>query len=140
MDRAIVTVGTKVSFGRRNGATAYGIVTKVNPKTARVKLTEQFNSSQPGDSYSVPYALLREPDRDSVAPAWPVGRRVVGLRTLHQRDMAANGWEDYTFRSVTAIVFDDGSQLFASCDEEGNGPGALFGVDHHSNQVIVEAT
>lgn len=33
----------------------------------------------------------------------------------------------FSGRAPVAVVFDDGTVLYASTDSEGNGPGALFG-------------
>ncbi len=52
-----------------------------------------------------------------------VGKRVVETRYLKDAEMKALGWEE----SVPVIIFDDGSMLFPSRDDEGNGGGALFG-------------
>lgn len=40
----------------------------------------------------------------------------------------AEGWEDHNYEAVTVIEFQDGALAYPSRDEEGNGPGALFGV------------
>ena len=45
------------------------------------------------------------------------------------------GWD--TCRTVTALVLDDGTVLFASCDEEGNRPGELFGYDPNGRGFTV---
>jgi hypothetical protein len=56
-----------------------------------------------------------------------VGRRIVAVQSLADVDglMAAFGWEE-TDPSGPYLVLDDGTRLFPSRDEEGNGPGALF--------------
>jgi hypothetical protein len=55
-----------------------------------------------------------------------VGKRVTAIRLLTDKELEAEGWEEGS--PVTAIEFDDGSLVYASMDEEGNGPGELFGV------------
>ncbi len=55
-----------------------------------------------------------------------VGARLVGVRTLSARELAREGWpaDDHAL----ALVFDNGLIVYASRDDEGNGPGALFGA------------
>ena len=55
-----------------------------------------------------------------------VGCRIVGVRAMSKRELAAEGWE--TDEAVPVFVLDSGAIVFASRDEEGNGPGALFGA------------
>jgi hypothetical protein len=55
-----------------------------------------------------------------------VGRRIVGLRSMSTAELAAEGWPPH--QSVPAIILDDGTVLYPSRDEEGNGPGAVFGM------------
>jgi hypothetical protein len=44
---------------------------------------------------------------------------------MTRKEASDEGWDDYETRSV--IEFSDGTLIYASRDEEGNGPGALFG-------------
>lgn len=55
-----------------------------------------------------------------------VGRRIVAIRPMSESELAAEGWP--TDDLVPAIVLDSGAVVFSSRDEEGNGPGALFGM------------
>lgn len=54
-----------------------------------------------------------------------VGKKVKSVRKMTKKEMKTEGWSSH----ATVIVFEDGSKVFASCDEEGNGPGCLFGMD-----------
>ena len=54
-----------------------------------------------------------------------VGRKIVALRQMTKRELAREGWDG----QAIAIILDDGTVLFPSQDEEGNGPGAIFGTD-----------
>lgn len=47
------------------------------------------------------------------------------IRKMTRKEASDEGWDDYETRSV--IEFSDGTLIYASRDEEGNGPGALFG-------------
>jgi hypothetical protein len=55
-----------------------------------------------------------------------VGKKVVAVRGMTSTEMRKEGWD--TTERATVIEFDDGTKIFASQDEEGNGPGTLFGV------------
>ncbi len=55
-----------------------------------------------------------------------VGRRIVAVRAMTKDELAAEGWPPN--ETVPTLVLDDGTVLFPSRDEEGNGPGALFGA------------
>ena len=55
-----------------------------------------------------------------------VGRRIAEVRAMTKRELEAEGWEPDEI--VPVLVLDDGAILFPSRDEEGNGPGALFGA------------
>lgn len=61
----------------------------------------------------------------SASEAWPAGRTIVRARAMTRQEIARSGWDD----AATLLQLDDGSRLFASRDEEGNGPGELFYVD-----------
>jgi hypothetical protein len=52
-----------------------------------------------------------------------MARTVVDVRYLTKEEMEGLGWEE----SVPVIIFNDGTMLFPSRDDEGNGGGALFG-------------
>ena len=54
------------------------------------------------------------------------GCRIVEVRAMSARELAAEGWDGD--ETVPVLVLDNGSILFPSRDEEGNGPGALFGT------------
>jgi len=53
-----------------------------------------------------------------------VGKVVKDVRPMTKAEMESEYWDD---RPPTVIVFEDGTKLYPSRDEEGNGPGCLFG-------------
>ena len=55
-----------------------------------------------------------------------VGRSIVEVRAMSAREIEAEGWP--LDETAPVLVLDDGTILFPSRDEEGNGPGALFGA------------
>ncbi len=52
-----------------------------------------------------------------------VGKKIVSIRKLTKEELEAEGWNDY---SAIALVLDDGTLIYPSCDEEGNNPGQFF--------------
>ena len=54
------------------------------------------------------------------------GKLVRNVRLMHPAELAREGWA--ADQDVAALEFTDGSLIYAACDPEGNGPGALFGV------------
>jgi hypothetical protein len=56
---------------------------------------------------------------------------------MKRAELAAEGWDARPVDCPVAIVLDDGTKLFPSCDAEGNGPGALFGVDARGESFAI---
>ena len=67
-----------------------------------------------------------------------VGKTVKIVRPMTNAEAEHEGWEDWREKSLV-IEFTDGSKIYAASDEEGNGPGCLFGIDHEGENVYVEA-
>jgi len=51
-----------------------------------------------------------------------VGRKIILTRYLTNEEIIDLGWD----QKAIVIFLDDGTYLFPSRDDEGNGPGALF--------------
>lgn len=96
MQKSDAKKGMKVVFGRGGdrAAKAVGVIEKCNPARAKVKITEQFNSHEPGTVFNVPYAIMEQlpesGDKDDVKIVNPGRRRngddveiVVGETTFH---------------------------------------------------------
>lgn len=66
-----------------------------------------------------------------------VGRTVIEVRPMNMAEIEREGWEHHRGQIPTALVFDDGSVIYPSRDEEGNGPGALFGTDSQKRTIII---
>jgi hypothetical protein len=59
-----------------------------------------------------------------------VGRKIVQVRAMTRAELSAHDWQVYPHHAEpVVIVLDDGTRLFPSRDEEGNGPGVIFGLD-----------
>jgi hypothetical protein len=56
-----------------------------------------------------------------------VGATIKKLRIMTKMEMANENWD--MDEDVIAIELSNGIVLYASMDEEGNGPGAIFGHD-----------
>jgi hypothetical protein len=52
-----------------------------------------------------------------------VGRKITGVRWLSTKEIEALGWH----HSAVVLQLDDGTILWPSRDDEGDGAGALFG-------------
>lgn len=55
-----------------------------------------------------------------------LGLEIVGIRKLTKKEIKDEGWGG-SIDVPMAIVLSDGTLLYASRDEEGNGPGQIFG-------------
>ena len=58
-----------------------------------------------------------------------VGRTIRQVRRMTAAELHAEAWDAGPGDVPAVLVLDDGTKLYASRDPEGNGPGALFGVD-----------
>jgi len=60
-----------------------------------------------------------------------VGHTIESVRMLSESEVDGMGWTS----GCLVIQFDDQSIIFASQDDEGNGPGALFGQTPDGNSL-----
>lgn len=72
---------------------------------------------------------------DEEFDTWPIALIVENVRPITPEESAAEDW--FHRGDCSVIEFTDGSKIFASCDPEGNGPGAIFGVLPDGTQVRV---
>lgn len=68
---------------------------------------------------------------------WPIGLTITDVRDMTKQEAEVEGWDEFDTRDVTVLVLSDGSKLYPSRDPEGNGGGALFGVDPDGKNVLV---
>lgn len=54
-----------------------------------------------------------------------IGARIVDVVNLSKEIIGKEGWGDSPYSAI-GIVLDNGAVIYASQDEEGNGPGAIF--------------
>ena len=57
-----------------------------------------------------------------------IGRKIVDVISLNKKVIEKEGWDNSPYNSV-CLVLDDGSIIYPSQDEEGNGPGCFFAMD-----------
>lgn len=62
-----------------------------------------------------------------------VGQKIKGIRTMTRDEAIFEGWEP----SAVVIELENGTRLYASVDDEGNGPGSIFGRDEKDRGFIV---
>lgn len=65
---------------------------------------------------------------------WPNGLKIVSVRNISKKELDQEGWEDH-HGTCAVLVLEDGSVLYPSRDDEGNGPGTLFGVDKKGEAI-----
>ncbi len=63
-----------------------------------------------------------------VRGTWPIGQRIVAVREMTAAELRHEGWFPRLHEQALAIELELGV-LYAARDEEGNGPGAMFGRD-----------
>ena len=126
------SVGDHVTFGRRNGRKAHGVVVKVNPARVKVQLTKQWNSHAPGGIWSVPPSCMqhdkKEKQKRTKHPIMDslIGQKIMVERRLTSKEMAAIGWSG---RGAGALELSNGHVIVAMGDEEGNMPGQMIKVE-----------
>lgn len=64
-----------------------------------------------------------------------IGKTVVSVSHMNEYEMEREGWDHYS--PTTVIEFDDGTKIFASSDEEGNGPGCMFGYTPGGDSIYI---
>ena len=62
-----------------------------------------------------------------------IGRRITEIRPMTKKEMENESW-DY---GTIVIILDNGTRLYPSMDDEGNGPGALFGTTSEGKEIRI---
>ena len=60
------------------------------------------------------------------------------VRKMTDAELAREGWEHHREKTPTVIVFEDGTNVYPSKDPEGNGPGALFGINEDDQAILFD--
>jgi len=66
-----------------------------------------------------------------------VGQRVTEVRAMTEEEASAEGWGNS--KDTVVLVFEDGTKVYPSCDDEGNGPGVMFGEDPKCGLIRIDA-
>lgn len=69
--------------------------------------------------------------------AYPIGLTVTEVRMMTKLELKAEGWENYYGGFPVALIFNDGSKIYASSDPEGNNVGCIFGLTSKGESIIV---
>lgn len=67
---------------------------------------------------------------------FPAGLKIVNVVWLTDEQLKKEGWQDRG-GYCPALLLEDGSLVYASCDPEGNGPGMLFGTTYQEESVYI---
>jgi hypothetical protein len=70
-----------------------------------------------------------------------IGRVLVEARPMTDQELEAEGWVSpgrLIMGRPVVLVFSDETRIYASMDDEGNGPGTLFVRDPLGNPSILE--
>jgi hypothetical protein len=62
-----------------------------------------------------------------------VGHKIRSVRQMHKHEWEAEGWH----RGAIVLELSNGTKLYASKDDEGNGPGAMFGIDSRGDSFAL---
>jgi len=62
-----------------------------------------------------------------------VGKKIVATRYMTDEEMSSMLW----YNKPIILILDDGSLIYPSRDDEGNGAGALFGQDKEGNDITL---
>jgi hypothetical protein len=65
------------------------------------------------------------------------GHTIVEVRPMTRAELKKEGWETGRHLPPTVLVLDNGTKLYPSRDEEGNGPGAMFGADAKGSNFML---
>jgi hypothetical protein len=66
-----------------------------------------------------------------------IQRTVTEVRPMTLDECEAESWHCAPSVRPPVIVFDDDTKIYPTADPEGNGPGALFGVDSNGDFIVV---
>jgi hypothetical protein len=65
-----------------------------------------------------------------------IGKKIMAIRPISKKELEAEGWEQYTHTATCVILLEGGTLLYPSQDDEGNGPGTLFGQDKGEHFIV----
>jgi len=106
-------------------------------KEGRVLLEGSGNSLKPLDGKTECQVVLNASDIEAVKNLLvPPDRQIIAIQAMSQDDLDGEGWERDNGSPV--ILLADSTKIYASRDEEGNGPGVLFTQNVDGTHGILE--
>ncbi len=66
-----------------------------------------------------------------------VGSTIESVRWMTDEEMEKEGWENGRGRHGVVLEMTCGGKIYASADEEGNGPGVFFGETAEGESVYI---
>lgn len=64
-----------------------------------------------------------------------IGKKIMAIRPISKKELESEGWGD-RHSATCVIVLEGGTLLYPSQDDEGNGPGTLFGMDKDGQFIV----
>ena len=83
-----------------------------------------------GKEYDLSNKKQREDYWNEKASNLLKGKQIVAVRYLTEEEKDGMAW----MQASVAVFLDDGTQFFISRDDEGNGPGSIFGANTDGEQ------
>ena len=65
-----------------------------------------------------------------------IGQKIVAILPMTKKMLDAEGWDPSPHAPAVVVKLENGNFLYPARDAEGNGPGALFGVDHGQTVIL----
>ena len=65
-----------------------------------------------------------------------IGRKIMAIMPISKKELEAEGWDD-CHSATCVLLLDNGTLLYPSQDDEGNGPGTLFAMDREGTQYTI---
>lgn len=67
-----------------------------------------------------------------------IGHKITRVRAMTKNEANSEGWDIHGRRGAPPVIeLSNGVKIYPSRDPEGNGPGALFGVDGSGNSFAL---
>jgi hypothetical protein len=95
-------------------------------------MDEAFSMGRYAKKKAKKASSVRQVDRKV---AWPTGRTILRVRHMTKAELVREGWGSRG--GGIALDLNDGGILYASRDDEGNGPGVFFAISPKGEAVRV---
>lgn len=68
-----------------------------------------------------------------------IGKKLIKIRPITKKERGQEGWEPEHNSATSVLEFEDGTLIYPSSDDEGNGAGTLFGKNKDGTTFYVWA-